>query len=672
MDPSGLVIGDIRLGARSTPPSPDNGTPRNPNDDRLYHTLNENEIRILEVLPGQEEDMIKSKLQHVKLGNLTSNYNALSYVWGDLKKPKVPLVVNEQLLEVTENCISALKELRRDFMARSKTCFIWIDAICINQMDIPERNQQLLAMTRIYRSSRKLIVWLGLESDESHEAISVMEALPADCGQRDLERYCESCEFNPECLQRWRSIATFFSRPWFSRVWIVQEYLACSQTKISTMSEVASEDIEFYCGTSRVSPATLAKILRHNGFLDITKFDGPNFDIEFHRQINSLYIPFRRGVKCFSDILQRAATPLTFSSSEETAHHFLRCIVRGFEYGATEPRDRVYAHLPLQFTWQGNVEILMQEVCLGALRQFVNGQTITRSPIELLGERFRHDRLNFSELIVDYNRSVEDVYSSLVSFMVYATKSLNVLSLCYGRSSQVRRTWTPDLTSASFDEKGIPQAGGLLTYSILNPPSVKSFLASKGATAEAHFSSDLSVLSVRGCRVATIAMPMGYPEEFRPEFQSVFLEKYALKALSSQLVDLETYETLEVAQKVVWETMLAGSGFENDPEEFQRWCSWLDTNSESCGIGVWDRVICHQLHRRVFWVGDKRIGKGWESIKPGDYVCVILGCDVPLVLRPVGDYYELIGDCYIDGIMEGEAMKDFEDRKIELETFRLH
>jgi hypothetical protein len=51
---------------------------------------------------------------------------------------------------------------------------------------------------------------------------------------------------------------------------------------------------------------------------------------------------------------------------------------------------------------------------------------------------------------------------------------------------------------------------------------------------------------------------------------------------------------------------------------------------------------------------------------------VILGCDVPLVLRPVEDYYELIEDCYIDGIMKGEEMKDFEDRKMELENFRLY
>ena len=32
-----------------------------------------------------------------------------------------------------------------------------------------------------------------------------------------------------------------------------------------------------------------------------------------------------------------------------------------------------------------------------------------------------------------------------------------------------------------------------------------------------------------------------------------------------------------------------------------------------------------------------------------DFVRIILGCDVPLVLRPVGDHFELIGDCYVDG-----------------------
>jgi hypothetical protein len=44
-------------------------------------------------------------------------------------------------------------------------------------------------------------------------------------------------------------------------------------------------------------------------------------------------------------------------------------------------------------------------------------------------------------------------------------------------------------------------------------------------------------------------------------------------------------------------------------------------------------------------------------------VCVVLGCDVPLILRPIECHFELIGDCYIDGIMEGQAIADLDSGK---------
>jgi hypothetical protein len=87
------------------------------------------------------EDDVKSRLHCIKSGDL--NYSALSYAWGDLEKPKVTLFVNGHQLEVTENCLFALKELRRESMAQSKTCTIWVDAICINQKDLDERSQQV-------------------------------------------------------------------------------------------------------------------------------------------------------------------------------------------------------------------------------------------------------------------------------------------------------------------------------------------------------------------------------------------------------------------------------------------------------------------------------------------------------------------------------------------------
>jgi hypothetical protein len=45
---------------------------------------------------------------------------------------------------------------------------------------------------------------------------------------------------------------------------------------------------------------------------------------------------------------------------------------------------------------------------------------------------------------------------------------------------------------------------------------------------------------------------------------------------------------------------------------------------------------------------------------------------VPIVLRLVGDHYELIGDAYIDGIMGGEVMDAFDRRELELQNFVLY
>ena len=43
----------------------------------------------------------------------------------------------------------------------------------------------------------------------------------------------------------------------------------------------------------------------------------------------------------------------------------------------------------------------------------------------------------------------------------------------------------------------------------------------------------------------------------------------------------------------------------------------------------------------------------------GDVVCILLGCSVPVLLRPSTDQkscYEVVGESYVHGVMEGEAM----------------
>ena len=60
--------------------------------------------------------------------------------------------------------------------------------------------------------------------------------------------------------------------------------------------------------------------------------------------------------------------------------------------------------------------------------------------------------------------------------------------------------------------------------------------------------------------------------------------------------------------------------------------------------------------RSFFTTDDGYIGLAPTAIKPGDHVCVILGCQSPFVLRPCGDgSHKVVGECYIDGFMESAA-----------------
>jgi hypothetical protein len=57
----------------------------------------------------------------------------------------------------------------------------------------------------------------------------------------------------------------------------------------------------------------------------------------------------------------------------------------------------------------------------------------------------------------------------------------------------------------------------------------------------------------------------------------------------------------------------------------------------------------------------------------GDIVCVLFGCDIPVVLRkPAENHYTFVGECYSHDIMEGEAMGDLADGKYKVKSFHIH
>ena len=131
--------------------------------DQLYQGLNLSgrEIRLVELLPGRHNDFICCHMIVASLDDEVE-YKALSYNWGD---PDITLsiCVNGCILPSTLNLESAL----RQFRSTDANVILWIDAICINQLDVPERNQQVAIMAEIYSQATEVMVWLGKDFSSS-------------------------------------------------------------------------------------------------------------------------------------------------------------------------------------------------------------------------------------------------------------------------------------------------------------------------------------------------------------------------------------------------------------------------------------------------------------------------------------------------------------------------
>jgi hypothetical protein len=123
-------------------------------------------IRILHVEPAQELDAdIQCRTEEICLGQNrgeTPHYEALSYVWGG-RQGDQPIQCNGCCVKVTSNCLNALRHLRYQHRIRT----LWIDAICIDQGDLEEKNAQVRMMGDVYRFAKQTIVWLG--PDEAGE-----------------------------------------------------------------------------------------------------------------------------------------------------------------------------------------------------------------------------------------------------------------------------------------------------------------------------------------------------------------------------------------------------------------------------------------------------------------------------------------------------------------------
>jgi hypothetical protein len=77
------------------------------------------------------------------------------------------------------------------------------------------------------------------------------------------------------------------------------------------------------------------------------------------------------------------------------------------------------------------------------------------------------------------------------------------------------------------------------------------------------------------------------------------------------------------------------------------------------------------INRRLMTATNRYLGLRPVKAEKGDTMCILLGSGRPIILRPSGERYLIVGDCYVHVIMEGEAMAWLETRECQMEIFVL-
>ncbi|CAO2655102.1 Nn.00g101660.m01.CDS01 [Neocucurbitaria sp. VM-36] len=200
-------------------------------------------IRLLEIVHGDFEQHVVCELSVWPL-DTTPSYYALSYTWGD---PGVTakITVNGKRMVVRKNCEYALQQ---SFASKASRYF-WVDAICIDQDTREEKNHQVAMMGNVYEKAAHVFACIGPHADDSEFMLQactqhrrLLEDIYSDFLELELVSYASvapvwisykrllslRCWFtiNASLKQRLvKALFAFLKRPYFTRVWVLQELL---------------------------------------------------------------------------------------------------------------------------------------------------------------------------------------------------------------------------------------------------------------------------------------------------------------------------------------------------------------------------------------------------------------------------------------------------------------
>ena len=313
--------------------------------------LHESEIRVLHLHPSADETAPLSGCLGVQqLGDNAlpdSTYEALSYAWGDptpvssisigrpveathagpAQGPKGSTDPTDQghggrdptaagavqsdvpALAIAYNLEVALRHLRPTHGAPRR---LWIDAVCIDQVNDAEKSTQVSTMGDVFGNACRMLVWLGPASSDSAEAMHFVAEIASrwrDEGQRPaiidwLKKVNDS---------RWQTLRNLLIRPLWSRLWVVQEIIKSREpVALCGREEVP---LDYFCDLDLVDDVSEPK---------------RNFPLNMHP---------------FSHVLARLAKSRRTGSSVQLP--LLNWVASSTQCICSQRRDRLYALLSI-------------------------------------------------------------------------------------------------------------------------------------------------------------------------------------------------------------------------------------------------------------------------------------------------------------------------------------
>ncbi|OQE20725.1 hypothetical protein PENFLA_c016G06074 [Penicillium flavigenum] len=592
------------------PINPGNSTPHSRVPYR-YRPLGSNQIRLVYLYSGNGLHSLECDVQHLNMDSGLP-YLAISYACSEEETSQRLLIGRNYYLSISRSLFEALRDTRAPH--GDGYCIIWVDTVCIDHDDANERFQQLPLMREIYHRATNAIIYIGPETHNSRLGIELAHHLM-------LWRVGQSTvPLPPETDAKWEALRALLRRPWPTRTWPFVQSLLCKS--IPTMA----------CGRA--------------------KFDW-------------LFIPL--------------------IAAEARRGGFPRHILPHGDDGTPTP-DAFLKDLEFlgHMTWttSGTQSLSLRHllhICQGT--QSADARDLILAPLLLA-----RDREDFT-ILSHPTATVSDIFTETATRIIERSQSLDILGTVAVKQMAGLPSWVPDW---SIRRAAVPLSSCDMPYSRNQPPEVQRqqsfryrYSAGGNSTANAQIRIQEGRLIVRGfvlCRVEYVSCQIKVGVMIRSKAWKQWLQvnQEACKRLTS-------YRTAEKVKHAFWMTLIGGKthdqsqatmAYRNRFEAFAEVVADSPKRTVSRLFGAHSQRSTTQLreqhqmaseytsalastadNRSWCTTNDGLMGLVPSEAQPGDAVFVSLGSQVPLVVRQDRLHYTLVGECYMHGIMKGEALK---------------